>query len=117
MPTKDIWTPRNIYLYLVCLITLMITIFSTVQTVRTVVELAYPNPQSEIIYQYEMPPGEEREVDEEQLAEQREARRRADRRRSILNLVRSGTMLLIAVPLYVYHWQKIERGQEEGAGG
>ncbi|MFP3897524.1 MAG: hypothetical protein ACLFV5_11905 [Anaerolineales bacterium] len=110
---KETWTLRNIYLYLVCLITLMMVIFATTNTVRTAVELIYPNPQSEIIYQYETPPGEAREMDEERLAEQREARRRADRRRSILELIGNGTLLLIAAPLYVYHWQKIERGREK----
>lgn len=109
---SEAWTPRNIYLYVVCLITLIMVIFAMVQTIRTVVELAYPNPQSEIIYPYEGPPGEEREVDEEKLAEQREVRRRAERRRSILSLVGNATLLLIAAPLYAYHWQKIERGRK-----
>ncbi|MFO7917311.1 MAG: hypothetical protein R6V13_04470 [Anaerolineae bacterium] len=107
---KESWTPRNIYLYLVCLITLIMVIFATTNTVRAVVELVYPDPQSEIIYPYEAPPEERTEMDEERLAEQREARRRADRRRSILKLVGGATLLLIAAPLYIYHWQKIERG-------
>jgi hypothetical protein len=110
--SKGIWAPRNIYLYLVCLVTLIMTIFSATNTVRAVVELIYPNPQTAIVRP--APPGKEAERDEEQLAEERQARRRAEQRRSILDLVGSATMLLIAAPLYVYHWQKIERGQEEG---
>jgi len=38
------FTLRNMYLYLVCLITLVISIFAAVQVVRNVVELAYPSP-------------------------------------------------------------------------
>jgi hypothetical protein len=111
--SKETWAPRNIYLYLVCLVTLIMTIISATNTVRAVVELAYPNPQTAMVRP--APLGEEVERNEEQLAEERQARRRAEQRRSVLDLVGSATMLLIAGPLYIYHWRKIERGQEEGA--
>jgi hypothetical protein len=44
MAARDRFSLRNLYLYLVCLITLIIVIFSAVSLVRGAVELAYPDP-------------------------------------------------------------------------
>ena len=114
MSDRSTWSPRNIYLYTVCLITLVIAIFATVNLVRAAVELVYPEPEPRL-YEVPMPiraPGAEApaapEVSEQQLEEQRETQRQWSIRRSILNLVGSITMLLVALPLYVYHWRKIE---------
>ena len=120
MSGRNTWSPRNIYLYTVCLITLVIAIFATVNLVRAAVELVYPEPQASV-YEVLIPsrePGAESpeapEVVERQLVEQREIQRQWSIRSSILKLVGSVTMLLVALPLYVYHWRKIEK--EPAAG-
>ena len=120
MSTKNAWSPRNIYLYTVCLISLVIAIFATVNLVRALAEVLYPEPEPSV-YTAPLPiraPGAAEpgtaEVDEEQLEEQREIQRRWAIRRSVLNLVGSVTMLLIAGPLWIYHWRKIEKDSGPG---
>ena len=115
--SKISWSPRNIYLYLVCLITLVMVIFSTVNLVKALVELAYPEPQARV--QVPLPvvparPGKPPEMDQRRFEEQRETQRQWALRRSVLSLVSSAALFLIAGPLYVYHWRKIESGARGG---
>ena len=97
------WNLRNLYLYLVCLITLVISIFAAVQVVRSAVELAYPDPG------YYAAPAKESGVSDEEFARQRKSGEDSQRRNAVLGLVGSATTLLITVPLYRYHWRRIER--------
>lgn len=100
------WSLRNIYLYLVCLITLIMVIVAAVGLVRNVVELAYPDPGY-----YDRPmvsvDGETKQSEEEAAAQQKLWEDQA-LRNAVLGLVGNGAMLLIAGPLYLYHWRKIE---------
>ncbi len=103
---KDRWSLRNIYLYLVCLITLIMVIFSVVNVVRATVELVYPDPG----YFYEIPieKGGTSELTQEQIDRQNEQQRQQSQRQAILSLVGGAALLIVAGPLYVYHWRKIE---------
>lgn len=103
MATHDRFTLRNIYLYLVCFVTLLITIFAAVNLVRGAVELAYPDP-----YFYAPPPERGGEVDPAEEERQQELARDSQRRSAVLGLITSGTFLLIAVPTYAYHWRQIQ---------
>ena len=117
MMKESVWTPRNTYLYLICLITLMMVIFASVNLVRAVVEVAYPEPPTGDMG---VPLGRAVEapqkVDPDQLEQQRELQRQWSRRRAILAIVGSGVMLLLAGTLYAYHWRRIERGARQGLG-
>ncbi len=104
MAATSRWSLRNIYLYLVCLITLIMVIVAAVGFVRNVVEMVYPDPG---YYDRPMMDGESK-VSDEDIAEQRELWEKQDRRNTILGLVGNTAMLLIAGPLYLYHWRKIE---------
>ena len=104
MGTQQHWNLRNLYLYLVCLITLVISIFAAVQVVRSVVELVYPDPGY-----YGSAPVKESGVNDKEFARQQQAGEDSQRRNAVLGLVGSATTLLITVPLYVYHWRRIER--------
>lgn len=97
------WSLRNIYLYLVCLITLIMVIVAAVNAVRATVELIYPDPG----YYYAEPVKGEGPTQEE-IDKQNEMQLAQSRRQAVLSLVGSAAMLLIAGPLYVYHWRKIE---------
>ena len=124
MSAQDRLTLRNVYLYLVCLITLVVAIFAAVSLVRSIVALAYPDPSAYGYYGYYPPDAgpdgstisdEERER-QEQLAED------AARRQAVLDVVSSATTLLIAAPIYVYHWRRVQselpwRNAQEVAGG
>lgn len=99
------WSLRNIYLYLVCLITLIMVIVAAVGLVRSTVELIYPDPG----YYYSEPIKEGADgLTQEEIDRQRQQQEEQSRRQAILNLVGNGAMLLVAGPLYVYHWRKIE---------
>jgi hypothetical protein len=109
MNTQNTWSLRNLYLYLVCLITLIMVIFSAVNVVRAVIDLAYPDPG------YYMPvpvapDGKPSSSDQAQIQQQQQdIQRQQTTRNAVLSLVGSGTMLLLAGPLWIYHWRKIER--------
>lgn len=101
---EDRWSLRNIYLYLVCLITLIMVIVAVVGLVRSSVELLYPDPG----FYPEPVKVEDGGLTEEQIKDQREQQEASSRRYAILNLVGNVAMLVVAGPLYVYHWRKIE---------
>ena len=105
MATQDRFTLRNLYLYLVCLITLIIAIFALVSLVRNTVELFYPDPG---FYGYAKEvPGSM--VDAQEQARMEQTSRDSQRRTAILGLVSAGAFLVVSVPVYVYHWRRIQK--------
>ena len=109
MAAQDRLTLRNAYLYLVCLITLVVSIFAAVQLVRSAVGLVYPDPGYYGYHGYPPPvDGTGEEISEEELRRQEEAARDSQRRQEVLELVGSATTLLIAGPLYLYHWRRVQ---------
>jgi len=110
MAIRDRFLLRNIYLYLVCLISLVITIFAAVNLVTAVVQLLYPDPG---FFLYEPVP--ESGVDPVAQAERQAIADDSARRQAVLGLVSSGTMLAIAVPVYLYHWLRVQRENRHDA--
>ena len=108
MVAKNAWSLRNMYLYLVCLITLVMVIFSAVGLVRSLVSLAYPDPG----WYMAVPKSPEGvpQVDPAEAARQQENQRQQAERQAVISAVGNGAMLLLAGPLYAYHWRKIEHG-------
>lgn len=101
---------RNLYLYLVCLVTLVISLFAAVNLVRSAVELLYPDPGyyiSEPAYGKPGDPSTGPSAAERRRQER--ANRDTQRHQTTLGLVSAGTTLLIAAPLYRYHWRRVER--------
>ncbi len=124
MSAQDRLTLRNVYLYLVCLITLVVSIFAAVSLVRGVVALAYPDPGAYGYYGYYPPePGVEGQpIDQEERERQEQLAEDAARRQALLDVVGSAATLLIAGPLYVYHWRRVQselpvRTGQDVAGG
>ncbi len=109
MAVQERFTLRNLYLYVVCLITLVVGIFAAVSLVRNIVELAYPAADYEYGYAVPDPKGESTHETEADRDRRIEAARKAQRRDAVLGLVGSGTTLLIVAPLYAYHWRKVQR--------
>jgi hypothetical protein len=97
-------TLRNVYLYLVCLVTLVMSIFAAVSLVRSTVELLYPDPGF-----YAYGPDKEPGISEQEQQRRERAARDSQRRQAVLSLVGSGTLLLLAGPLYAYHWRRVQR--------
>ena len=97
----------NVYLYLVCLITLVISVFAAVSLVRSAVALAYPGSSYYGYYGPEVSP-DGAGISDEERQRQEELARDSERRQTVLDLVSSGTTLVIAGPLYLYHWRRVQ---------
>lgn len=111
MAIQERMTLWNLYLYLICLVTLIITLFAAVSLVRGTVSLLYPDPG---YYGFTVP-GEDTELSEEEQARQEEIAEESQRRQAVLELVGSATTLVIAGPLYVYHWRRVQSELPERA--
>ncbi|MGE5827602.1 MAG: hypothetical protein ACM30G_04460, partial [Micromonosporaceae bacterium] len=83
MTVQERFTLRNMYLYLVCLITLIIAIFAAVSLIRSTVELAYPDPGR--LY---VPPVKDG-IPAEELQRQEQYAEDSQRRQAVLGLVGS----------------------------
>ncbi len=119
------WQMRNIYLYLVTFVTLMMIIFGMVSFLNSIARLVFP-----LEYRYyttlmdleaeytnagrEVPPLEELERVREDRMERDAAR---DRAFQIRDLVSSLAVWLVALPFYVYHWKKIKIEILDDGGG
>jgi hypothetical protein len=107
MTIQDRTNLRSVYLYLVCLITLVMLIFAAVSAVRNAVGLLYPDPGA-FAYEPVFGPEGQEEITDEQRDERAQAFQEAERRRSVIGLVGAGTMLGLAGPAYVYHWRRVQ---------
>jgi hypothetical protein len=111
MTPTDRASLRSVYLYLICLVTLLISIFAAVNVVRNVVELVYPDPG---YYGFEPaygPDGQATDLDSEERERREQAAEDSQRRQAVVGLVGSGSMLLIAGPVYLYHWRRVQAEQ------
>jgi hypothetical protein len=108
---------RSIYMYGVCLITLITSLFAAVSGVSAVVDVAYPDPY---VGSYDPYPSiarpdatDETATDPEALAEwetrQAELSQQSNRRNAIRGILRSIVTLAFAVPLFVLHWRSALR--------
>jgi len=111
---KTLWTPRSIYLYMVCLITLVMMIVGSVNLIKAGTEMAYPQPRPYPQYAIKMPDAEPLDAEAEArfCEEQQAAEREWARRNAVLSMVGNGALLVIAAPLYRYHWRQVQRERE-----
>jgi len=105
---QDRWDIQSIYLYLVCLVTLIMLIFGTAGLVRNVAELLYPQPVAEAPIVTAVAPAE-LGYDPEQFAAEQEMQRQWATRSAVLGLVGNLALVLVAGPLYRYHWGRVEQ--------
>lgn len=109
---------REIYYYTICFVTLIICIFSMAQLVDTITESFFPYPEytpskMEILRMPERPEMaqvspealEKWVVEEQQLRIDREVQTR--QYRLATKLARSLTLLIITIPIYLYHWRRV----------
>ena len=104
----DRLTLRNLYLYLVCLVTLIVSLFAAVRLVQSVVELLYPDPG----YYYAEPAtvdGKDQGLSPAERERMQQLAEDQSRRQAVLGIVGSATTLAIAGPLYVYHWRRVQK--------
>jgi len=113
------WNIRQVYLYLICFATLMMLIIGLVQLIMGVVDLVYPDPNMESQYldtkikvseMQRNNPEITREDIERQIQED-QARQKVSRKYSqIKSFINSLALVMVSLPVYLYHWRKIQRG-------
>ena len=91
---------RSLYLYAVCLITLLVVLFSTVALINAIMNAVFPDP--DYIDVYAKP---ENAPSADLLAQQEEN----NQVRAIKSIFTSFTTIAIATPLYLYHWRQAKK--------
>lgn len=120
------WDIRRTYYYLVCFATLLMMIIGSVQVVQSTLDLVMPEeyyrPTPMEMYQRHERPGVEqseppfsREELQEMSEEEAERMERQARRRALRSLLGNLALVLIAAPVYMYHWKKV-RADEQNLG-
>ncbi len=93
---------RSLYLYAVCLITLMVCLFSLVSLVRNGVNAIFPDAGY-------IDPISQPNVSKADLLLSHANQLHQNRRNALMSLVDSFTTILIAGPLYLYHWRMVRK--------
>ncbi len=91
---------RSLYLYAVCLITLLVVLFSTVALINAIMNAVFPDPA--YVDLYSKP---ENAPSADLLAQQEEN----NQIRAIKSIFTSFTTIAIAAPLYLYHWRQTKK--------
>jgi len=99
-PRQDRVDWRSLYLYAVCLITLLVTLFATVALINSIMNAVFPDPA--YIDVYTKP---ESAPSAELLAQQEEG----NQIRALKSIFTSFSTVAIALPLYLYHWRWVRK--------
>lgn len=91
---------RSLYLYAVCLVTLLVVLFSTVSLVNAFVNFAFPEPA------YVDPYATKANMPDPALLQQQEDNAQ---RQALKNVVTTFTTIAIATPVYLYHWRQARK--------
>ena len=91
---------RSLYLYAVCLVTLLVVLFSTVALVNSIVDYAFPDPA------YVDPYGVKENMPDPALLQQQEDN---SQRRALKNIFTTFSTMAIATPVYIYHWRQARK--------
>ncbi len=95
-PRHDRVDWRSLYLYAVCLITLLVVLFSTVALINAIMNAVFPDPGYIDIYAKP-----ENAPSADLLAQQEEN----NQIQALKRIFTSFTTIAIAAPLYLYHWR------------
>ena len=103
---------RNIYLYLVSFVTLMMILGGLIFTVQNAMDVVFPTN-----YYYETYPVEKTgdlTVEQKKINEENQKRNEDNRRaESKKSVAKSVAVVAVALPVFIYHWKKIEREKKE----
>jgi hypothetical protein len=91
---------RSLYLYAVCLVTLLVVLFSTVALVNAFVNFAFPDPA------YVDPYAAKENVPDPALLQQQEDN---SQRQALKNIVTTFSTIAIATLVYLYHWRQARK--------
>lgn len=116
--TRD-WSIKNIYFYLVCLVTLFLIVAGFISTVSSTMQLTLPEqPNVPLMFVYYPEFRENQPVfDPPPLAKLEEMRREQELQsgyyqvytlRQLLNAI---ALLIIPIPFFIYHWKQVKPGK------
>jgi len=105
------WNLQQVYFYLVCFVTLIIVIIGAVNTTRALIEFFIPVEN----HYYEKPYMEREnlaelfpsEIVEQEINRQEDINQQNSRNETLKNIFRGISYLIVAVPVYLYHWKQI----------
>lgn len=102
---------RNVYLYLVSFVALMMILIGTIYTVQNLTDVLFPTNYytDPMVYQKTDMTTEEKAAYEQSLVIN-ERNSRIDRQKSV---AKSVAVVVVAIPTFVYHWRKIEKEKKE----
>ena len=91
---------RSLYLYAVCLITLLVVLFSIVSLINAIMNAVFPDPAYVDIYS---------KPDNSPSADLLDQQERSNQIRGIKSIFTSLTTIVVAAPLYLYHWRQTKK--------
>ena len=91
---------RSLYLYAVCLITLLVVLFSTVSLINAIMNTVFPDPA--FIDAYATPENSPSPA----LLEQQERNKQI---RAIKSIFTSFITIVVATPMYIFHWRQTKK--------
>ena len=91
---------RSLYLYAVCLVTLLVVLFSTVALVNAILNAVFPDPA------YVDPYLKTENAPDPALLQQQEDN---NQRQALKNIFKSFSTMAIATPVYLYHWRQARK--------
>lgn len=99
---------RNLYLYLVSFVTLMMILGGIIFTVHNITDLVFPtNYYNEPwLYEREGNITEEEKVVYEENQKRNQENQIMERKK---NVAKSVAVVIVALPTFIYHWRKIEK--------
>ena len=112
------WSIKNLYFYLVCLVTLFLFVGGAISAINSAMQLALPdkpNVSLTHIYYPEYREGADQPVFNPPSMEELERKRTEQEqmnlnyqsytKRSLLNAI---ALMIIAAPFYLYHWKQVK---------
>ncbi len=111
------WTLRQIYLYLVSFVALMLVVTGLIRSVMALGDFLMPNTYyvpgpAEIYARYQGPAGKTSDVPADVIEQQikfETDRAMAQQRSGSYNELRRGiSYVLVALPVWLYHWRKVQ---------
>ena len=91
---------RSLYLYAVCLITLLISLFALASVIHSIVGLVYPDP----IYVDPVAV-----VTKAGTIDPSKIQLKINKHNSVRGIIDGITTIVIAGPLYLYHWKMVRK--------
>lgn len=102
---------RNLYLYLVSFVSLMMILMGVIFTVQNITDVVFPTNY------YEMSPVEKTgnlSIEEQKIYAENQKRYEENRNiESKKNVAKSIAVVVVALPTFVYHWRKVEKEKNE----